>query len=73
MIGKLRGAMYGEIFTIRKYYFTCPPCGKRISMLLDLAASSQRYVEDCKVCCNPIEISFKAEEGRVVSFDAKVS
>jgi transcription elongation factor Elf1 len=62
-----------EILTTRKHFFTCPHCGEWISMLLDLSASSQRYVEDCEVCCNPIEISYQAEEGTVVSFDASIT
>jgi transcription elongation factor Elf1 len=65
--------MNGEILTTRKYFFTCPHCGERISMLLDLSAWLQRYVEDCEVCCNPIEISYQTVEGRIVSFEAKVS
>ena len=69
----MRGEMNGEILTTRKYLFTCPHCGERISMLLDMSASSQRYVEDCEVCCNPIEVSYQAEEGRVISFEAKVT
>jgi transcription elongation factor Elf1 len=62
-----------EIFITRKYFFACPHCGERISMLLDLSAGSQSYVEDCEVCCNPIEISYQAEDGMVKSFEAKVS
>ena len=41
-------------------------------MMLDPSAGSQRYVEDCEVCCNPIEISFQVEEGRIVSFEATI-
>jgi transcription elongation factor Elf1 len=62
--------MSGRMPTPRNYFFACPHCGERISMLLDLSAESQRYVEDCEICCNPIEISFQAEEGRIVSFEA---
>jgi len=65
--------MNWEMLTARKYSFTCPHCGERVSMLLDLSVGSQRYVEDCEVCCNPIEISYQAEEGRVIAFEAKVS
>ncbi len=54
----------------RRQQFTCPHCGERISMQLDPSAGSQRYIEDCEVCCNPIEISFETEEGRIVSFRA---
>ncbi len=53
--------------------FTCPHCGERISMLLDLSAGSQSYIEDCEVCCRPIEISYQEEDGKVVSFEARAA
>lgn len=39
-------------------------------MLLD-PAYSQTYVEDCEVCCNPIEISVEFDDGELQSFEAK--
>ena len=62
-----------ERFTNHKQVFTCPHCGERISMLLDPSIGFQRYIEDCEVCCNPIEISYQVEEGRIVSFQAAIS
>lgn len=62
-----------ERFSIRKQVFTCPHCGEHISMLLDLSAGYQRYIEDCEVCCNPIEISYQTEDGALVSFQAEIS
>ena len=56
----------------RKQLFACPHCGERISMLLDPSAGSQRYIEDCEVCCNPIEISYQTEEERITSFEARI-
>jgi transcription elongation factor Elf1 len=45
---------------------TCPFCGESITVLLDLSAGGQAYVEDCQVCCRPMDISFDVdEEGRV--------
>jgi len=61
-----------ERLIIRKQIFTCPHCGERISMLLDLSAGFQSYIEDCEVCCNPIEIRYQAEEGALVSFQAGI-
>ena len=61
-----------ELYATRRHAFTCPHCGERISMLLDPSAGSQRYIEDCEVCCNPIEISYQAEEGRIVSFQTMI-
>ncbi len=34
-------------------------------MLLDLHVREQVYVEDCEVCCNPIELDVKASNGAV--------
>jgi len=41
-------------------------------MVLDLSVRRQAYVEDCEVCCNPIEIRYTVEDGAVAEFDAKV-
>ena len=41
-------------------------------MILDLTIASQTYVEDCEVCCQPIEINYQAEDGLLVSFVANV-
>ena len=40
-------------------------------MLLDLSVSHQNYIEDCEVCCNPIEVHFSIEEGEVQDFYAE--
>lgn len=50
-------------------FFSCPHCWQEISMLLD-PAYSQTYIEDCEVCCNPIELSVVFEEGELQSFEA---
>ena len=33
---------------------TCPYCGEQIDILLDPADLNQQYIEDCQVCCKPI-------------------
>lgn len=54
--------------------FRCPFCNERISMLLDLSESGeQSYVEDCEVCCKPIQISFSVENSQLVSFAAQAA
>ena len=54
-----------------EHSFTCPYCGEEISMVLDLSVRRQSYVEDCEVCCNPIEISYSVQGDALGSFDAK--
>jgi transcription elongation factor Elf1 len=53
-----------------EHSFTCPHCGEEISMVLDLSVSRQSYIEDCEVCCRPIEIRYAAEDGALVEFSA---
>lgn len=36
---------------------SCPYCGELIEMSLDPSAGPQRYIEDCSVCCRPIEVT----------------
>lgn len=56
---------------MEEHQFQCPYCWEIISMLLDSSESEQQYVEDCEVCCNPIQISVKFEGQMIMSFDAK--
>ena len=35
----------------------CPYCGESIDTVMDLSAGSFRHVEDCQVCCQPIELA----------------
>ena len=55
-----------------EHFFACPYCWEEISMVLDTSVTSQTYVEDCEVCCNPIEIRYAAEDGAIVDFTASV-
>ena len=56
-----------------EHYFTCPYCWQRISMLVDPSESEQVYIEDCEVCCRPIQIQAVVEEGEVTAFSASPS
>jgi len=40
-------------------------------MVLDTSVKRQTYIEDCEVCCKPIEITFTVEDDDVSSFYAK--
>jgi hypothetical protein len=37
----------------------CPYCGESYETVVDLSAGSQRYIEDCAVCCKPIEVTLR--------------
>jgi len=53
-----------------EHEFGCPYCGESITMLLDPGSGLQEYIEDCEVCCNPIGLRLRIEEGALVDFEA---
>jgi transcription elongation factor Elf1 len=55
---------------LEEHFFTCPHCWQEISMLLDLSVEAQTYIEDCEVCCRPIQVHYEAQDEALVSFDA---
>jgi hypothetical protein len=50
----------------------CPYCGELITIWVDLGGGgAQRYVEDCSVCCRPIEVAAYADEEGEFSVDLR--
>jgi hypothetical protein len=45
----------------------CPYCWECYETQVDLSAGSFTYVEDCQVCCQPIELSCEVDEGLLVA------
>lgn len=39
---------------LRPYSVECPYCGENFETTIDTSAGDQDYVEDCYVCCQPI-------------------
>lgn len=62
--------MSSDGLSTRIKHCSCPHCGERVSLVLDLSVPYQRYIEDCEVCCQPIEIICRVEEGVLVTFEA---
>lgn len=49
--------------------FKCPFCFENISMILDLSVDgTQTYIEDCEVCCRPIQVKFNVEDYKLLGF-----
>lgn len=40
----------------------CPYCGETITLFVDASAGDQRYIEDCHVCCRPIDVAARVDE-----------
>ena len=41
---------------IRSHKIYCPYCGESISIVVDPSVEEQQYIEDCSVCCRPVEL-----------------
>lgn len=51
------------------HHFTCPYCWETISMQLEFSVS-ESYIQDCEVCCHPIEIKTHWNGDVLVSVEA---
>jgi hypothetical protein len=50
----------------------CPYCGESYGTPVDLTAGSFSYVEDCQVCCQPIELAVEVDAaGRLSAITAR--
>jgi hypothetical protein len=54
-----------------EYFFVCPYCSERISMVLDTSVKRQTYIEDCEVCCQPIEVHYAVKDDEIYQFEAR--
>lgn len=56
---------------MEEHFFQCPYCWETISMLIDISQRKQSYIEDCEVCCNPIQVNITTESNEITSFEAQ--
>ncbi|MBV8804025.1 MAG: CPXCG motif-containing cysteine-rich protein [Sinobacteraceae bacterium] len=40
----------------------CPYCGERLETRVDLTTDEPSYIEDCQVCCRPIEFTIERDD-----------
>lgn len=41
---------------------SCPYCGEPLDVLIDPQDVGQEYIEDCQVCCRPINFMITEDE-----------
>jgi len=39
----------------------CPYCDEPMTITLDLSAGGQSYVEDCQICCQPMQVTYETD------------
>ena len=45
----------------------CPYCGETFEALIDVSVEDQVYIEDCEVCCRPIEFTVSVGDSIMVT------
>ena len=50
---------------------SCPFCGETLSILLDLSIPEQDYIEDCQVCCQPMQLRYRSSDGVLTEISAE--
>ena len=50
----------------------CPYCWEEITLLVDASIEMQDYVEDCEVCCRPIDFIVEVDEQGLAKVDARL-
>jgi len=56
---------------MEEYFHQCPYCWESVSILVDISQSHQNYIEDCEVCCNPIEFKIQCSAQTILHFEAQ--
>ncbi|HEY6515357.1 MAG TPA: CPXCG motif-containing cysteine-rich protein [Steroidobacteraceae bacterium] len=41
----------------------CPYCGEPFETMVDFSCGSTTYIEDCAICCRPIEFLLEVADG----------
>ena len=44
----------------------CPYCGESFETQLDISSGSARYIDDCQICCQPIEFRLEVDHAGVL-------
>lgn len=47
---------------ISSHTITCPHCWEPHQVLIDGTGGDQTYIEDCSVCCHPIELTIRMDD-----------
>ena len=49
----------------------CPHCGETFSLALDLSEGSAEFIVDCEVCCRPMTVALRVNEGELEGVDVE--
>ena len=50
----------------------CPYCWEHFELLIDTSVEQQEYVEDCEICCRPIDFTVAVDSSGQPSVQARL-
>lgn len=50
---------------LQNHFLNCPYCGESTQVEIDCSVSAQEYIEDCQVCCQPINFYITVDNNNV--------
>lgn len=56
-------------FPLSEQRLSCPFCAATTTIVLDLSAGGQSYIEDCQVCCQPMQVTFAVDGESLVHLE----
>ncbi|HNP35897.1 MAG TPA: CPXCG motif-containing cysteine-rich protein [Woeseiaceae bacterium] len=54
---------------LTEHSVSCPYCAEVISILADSSAGDGHYIEDCQVCCRPMQVTLTVLEDDTVAVE----
>ena len=51
-----------------EHFFDCPHCWENQLKMIDPSIKEQKFIEDCEVCCNPLEFDLSIENNYLKLF-----
>ena len=48
---------------------SCPHCGETFTLAFDVSEGSAEFTVDCEVCCRPMQVSVRVEDGEIAALD----
>jgi transcription elongation factor Elf1 len=49
----------------------CPSCWEETTVVIDVSEGDQVLVEDCGVCCNPMQLTIAVVDGEIAGVDVE--
>ena len=50
---------------LQTHDLSCPYCGEIIQIIVDCSIPEQEYIEDCQVCCRPINFHVNIDSDNI--------